>query len=417
MSNISSLKNKKIDEPHKLNKPKNKFDKNKSTRLLLLSRNQLFKLNKNKTSNYFRHKKTPKKSKSIQDFSNNNKSIIDFTHLGPYNNLFNGGGGFCTKIQGRNINHSYKNKRHSKKCLSRNISTNKYDLNHKNSSNSMKTINNNSINKTINFENKKKFEKININEVYKNIIYFKLNKDDLDNNNNYIEKKDEVHQQKKNTIKNVHKENNNSFDNININNNALYNNYCFPNNKHLIKQNNEQFSMKNSKIRKFNKLSIDTILLSYFPSFNDIQRNKKNKNDNLKNFTITTSHFEYKIIKNPKLSCSSEENKIKKIQSTNNREIINDIPNIKDNVPLNAEKNGNDNDIINNIGIINENEKNMKTKKEIKHLTKTKTKIMKNFRGELLINNEKINISSKNSKMKFKHMKNLNIKDNNKQKV
>jgi hypothetical protein len=54
--------------------------------------------NKNKSSTNKFYRYYPKKSQSMGNFTNNNNLRKLYMPLGPYSNMFNGKGGFCTRL-------------------------------------------------------------------------------------------------------------------------------------------------------------------------------------------------------------------------------------------------------------------------------------------------------------------------------
>ena len=181
-------------------------------------------------------------------------------------------------------------------------------------------------------------------------------------------------------------------------------------NRTLIKQSNEQFSMKNDKIKKFNKLyEVDSVLLNYLPSFN-IQRNDINTKPSLTNFSISSNQIEYNIINEPKVKNLKEDNK-ELIKSVNNKT----IPSFELNIPINNNNNmnlNNENDIFNNNDkeILKEN-KIINIEKNI-NLIDDKIKNKENDKSDLDKKNIKNNINNN-----FTDNNNINdinnINDNN----
>ncbi len=354
-----NIKNRELNND---NKHKKKFLKNNNSKLSPEKNNKIPKIDKKKYQKALLYKCNPKNSQSMKDIIKINNPNIIFKPLGLYGNLFNGGGGFSKKICTTNYNNIIIQLENADilgkklaKCISSSniksdINNNGFKLqnnayidnkNRHNSSKSNHKKNSKSINnKSRDTSKKKKMNKINIKEVYKNINYLKLdnkvtNNDDDDNpqieqkekepiniqenkNNNKNNNRNNNKNNKNNSNKknsNNNKNNNNktytyknrekTFENQNINLNELSMKKCLNETKSftkLTKQSNEQFSMNNNNIKKFNKLTEEyNILINYHPSFNIPHNNQKN------NYSISSNQIEYKITKQQKQDQKQEQ--------------------------------------------------------------------------------------------------------------
>lgn len=441
MSNANSnIKKKTIDDMQKTNKFKKKFKKNESSKLFLVNRSKIKKLY---IRNNLQLKNVPQISQSIESLQKNNKSKVILHPFGPYSNLFSDGGGFYKRILGKKNVNQYKKNETLEKNFTRNQSMSKFELNNKKNNISRvnktnKTMNHSKSNKKINLKknfknsitkknkenkNNKKINKINIKEVYQNIKYLKLNKDSPINNNEINTKeKEEKIQQENEKINPIIKSNSKSLDNKDNNHNkksreeTIQNNEL-TNNKTLIKQISEQFSMKNTKIRKFNKLSVDNILLNYYPSFNIPHKNKFNTTNSLSNYSISYNQIEYKIIKGHNNLHTLDENKKQPYNINDISKITSDkIISIK-NKKVKYKEDANDMNIpnINGSNPPKEDNNNMNPKKVSKKFIRFNTKMIQSSGSGLKINGDNYIISK--IKKNFKHMKTLNIDEINKQKI
>ena len=396
-----------------------KLSKKKSQKKFQLNKNKLPKLDKNNYHKALINKCGLKKSKSIYDFQK--ISYPKKNSLGPYNNLFNGGGGFCKRIgnynykdySGLNMNNEELDKNMHIYVYKPNIEakykkyndfgnkgkTNKSSnyiapFNNQRYNNSSRNLlisnNKNKINKSNKEQSSKgKNYKLNINEVFKNIKYLQLDKENINDDN---QKKENNENEKHNNYKSKLINNQEK----NFENKAVYFNESstktVPNieikknnsNRILVKQINEQFSMKNNQIKKFNKLiEVDNVLLNYFPSFNNQIRNNLNTKSSFNNFSISSNQIEYNISleSKPKTTLILEGNKKDKLyknektQTYSNLNISQDNRNkIKEeynNENIEEEKNintifNNNKGISNNVDFLNKivsfNEKNNKDK-------------------------------------------------------
>ena len=308
----------------------NKKVENKITserKKLLQKQIDLYKRNIYNNNTVKNHKYILKRSQSVADFSNCEKLKGPFE---LYCNKQNKGGRIDKKISyiNKNINNlldlsNYNNYRNNKEYL--NIFIPKKNKNRENKKilsqfNNIQPYNSQDTKKNKNKENNKniyitkyiyninnnikKFfnrsfnrtyinTKININEVYRNLKFFKLCKNIK--NSNLINLKQYINVNNKNRKSHsVFNENNQiceneqfSLKNIFKKNNDLKNKII------LIRQSNENFSMKNYKVKTFDKLCpIDSIILNFSPAF-------KNKKSFSNNYAICSNQVEYNIVKEP----------------------------------------------------------------------------------------------------------------------
>ena len=297
-----------------------------------------------------------------------------FQFFGPYNKLINGGGGFCKRLYNKNYNlniiyellpnnipkyklntekndyeqmnlSSYRNNKKKEKIIKTDnilIQENDNNDNYNNIDNNIRyNLRNNKKNSTDN-----KYKRLNIEDVNNSIKYLKL-----DNNLTYnaqLSKRETFtknNNDKKIYYKKVQTEKKNKkmiYEGININKIANYiNNINKPKiikklelnstptqtipyeevcktERILIKDNIEQFSMDNKKIKKFNNLiEADSVLLNYSPVKKDKSLELKNK---LENFSISSNNIELNYIKIiPKIE---NEKKKKLVIKTNELEIL-----------------------------------------------------------------------------------------------
>ena len=380
----------------------------------------------------------------MKDVLNCNYSNKNFNPLGPYSNIFNGGGGFCRKIgnnhkkniyQYQNIDIFDKYNNHCPNNISRNNGQNNnnnsilkyphisYNNNFIMDHNSMERYNhsqnrfilknNEKMKKNKNNHKKKKLDKVNINEVFKNIIYLKLNIENINDDSNLKQKeKEEINNENNNEINLINK------DNKNINNNknndfkespskTIPNDKMIKNDSYrtLIKQSNENFSMKNDNIKKFNKLyEVDSVLLNYLPSFN-IQRNDINTKPSLTNFSISSNQIEYNIINEPKVKNLKEDNK-ELIKSVNNKT----IPSFELNIPIN---NNNNMNLNNEYSIFNNNDKKILKENKLINIEKNINLIDDKIKSKV---NDKSDLDKKIifNNINYNYADNNNINDINK---
>ena len=398
----------------KRNEQNNKPSGNKK---MLKEKNNISQRNIKKNYLTIHYKYAPKKFQSIQHCSNIDFSNNLYSSLGPYSNILNGRGGFCTKISYINSKRElYKNHNHIKKNnklykdflhkfiniknngtmnkkaillnLQNNIKYKNYDYKKKS-----KDRNNhfNNVNKNKNKSNSKEKNKLNISEINNNLKYLKLNNQKY---NYLVEEKENVNDSKNKKINSFNEEYNKicenehfCFDktppktNINNRNNDLL----------LITQVNEQFSMNNDKKKTFNDLcQIENILINYYPTSNSINRNI---NDNSKSFIINNSvcsnQAELTIINNSHskinlnlIGNENENDNTKRITLNNNDDILNDLiknENEKNNNNISNNIVSNDSNILNNINnfIINDDKKEII--KEINTNEKTTNEKMQIF--------------------------------------
>ena len=346
-----------------------------------------------------------KKYQSISNFSKIKNLNKLNRPLGPYSNILNGTGGFCRRITKKNINYSQiypdyskiiippknnqnniieKNKKISKLTKNKPYNNQYIQINNylEKNRNKYKTNYLNYINKRSNKSNIS--FKININEVNKNIRYFKINKSiNCDNYNSSLKEKDNLckdkfnKNNKKRRTNSFIEENNKicenghfSFEKISKNNN---NSNEIKNKLILIKQVNEQFSMNNFKKKVFNKLyPIDNIFLNYSPSLKNLKNNDNNTKSYLTNCDVCSKQAEYSIIKSLLSKNDNKEDNINKNFIININQISNISPRIKliqkDNSNCETKNNKNTENKIeingNKAILKNENEK-MKKSKEL----------------------------------------------------
>ena len=454
MNTINNLNLKYKYDKQKENKYNSKLIKKGSQKNVQLKKGKIPKLDKRNYHKALLYKCGPKKSQSMQDFSKVNNPNNIYNALGPFTNLFNGGGGFCKRIENNNIKNYACLYLNNDKNIQNNINNPYYVINYRNKnlldspekSNKISNViserikNYNSKNKNIKNKQKsnsnrekpkkRKIDKININEVFKNIKYLKLNNENNSDNNNILKLKEEIN--KSNNYKiNLSDINNNQEEknyenksNIYINessstrtipnNNDTKKNY----NRVLIKQSNEQFSMKNNQIKKFNKLiEVDNVLLNYYPSFNIKNKNDSNTKSSLTNYSISSNQIEYTIIKDSKPKISLEESKKENIKTggVSNIKITQDKKNnninIENNINnnINEEKNSNINsktkDKGSNLPQLNIISFNNQNKSNSNNINKDNIKSNNNINNKKKINNYYINKSDINN-LKFSNIKN-----------
>ena len=331
-----------------------------------ISNDKNIKSQRNLKKNYstIHYKYVSKRSQSIANFSNINNTNKLYCPLGPYGNILNGRGGFCSRISYNNsqkdfnklnnnqqyndylnkfINKKNNNFIQKKDILSnfqqgktKNIKFN--NLGYKNKS-KYKTNYINNVNKSKNkfYSNKK--EKVDINEVNNNINYFKLNKK---KNNFIIKVNNNINWYKHKKVNSFNEENNKICENEHFSYKILPkpNNKSIDKNLILIRQLNEQFSMNNYRIKTFNELcQIENILLNYYPSNNNInQNNLINSKSFLTNNSICSSQAELSIIKDPQSKISLNEKEKNKSMIINPVQIYN-ITQEKENILNDKAKN------------------------------------------------------------------------------
>ena len=328
-----------------------------------------------------------KKSQSISNLDNSNKP------LGPYSNILNGRGGFCTQIfniknnqsqndftnnKNNNIYGYYLNEflSNKKKKIIRNPNLNFFEKDR----NKYKT---NYLNKrNNNFKNINLNSKVNINAVNRNIIYFKLN--NKIKNIDLTKPKDNINKNKTNKKHLYNKEENRNLNKICQNEFFYYNKTPKKNIQDkviLIKQTSEAFSMNHNRTKTFNDLfKADNIMLNYSPSLGNKIYNT--------NCAICSNQQGFSIIKEAKKKCEikNEENLIIN---------INQISQISQNVKVIQEENyikqRDSVDKINNKDnkqIIQENEKEKKKREESKVYLEIKNeKKIKESDNKIIINN------------------------------
>ena len=429
MNTINNLNLKYKYDNQKGNKNSNNLIKKGSQKIFQLKYGKLPKLEKKNYHKALLYKCIPKKSQSMRDFSKINNSKNIYKALGPFTNLFNSGGGFCKRIE----NNKYKNYT----CLY--LNNDKKDKNMKNNRNVIysrnkslldfpektnktnylisermknkskhKSKNNNNNEKKINSsrENskKRKINKININEVFKNIKDLKLNNENTFKDNLLKEKENDKEQ---NDYKIELSDKNNNNEDVNFRNKTK----TIPNNDNknyynniLIKQSNEQFSMKNNQIKKFNKLiEVDNILLNYYPSFNLRNENDMKTKSSFPNYIISSNQIEYAIIKDSKPKIILENSNIKEPSNINISQENNNNNNINITEKKEEENNLNENIINENI---NEAKKNIintsiyKTKDKVSNLPQLNITLFSNRNDSNLDNINKNSNSNINNNKK-----------------
>ena len=463
MNSINGLKSKNKVEFQKNNIKKGKNIRNKSNnkespKIFPSNKGKITKLDRQNYNKALLYKCNPKKSESMKDYLklNNFKNKSKSKPLGPYGHLFNGGGGFCRRVGNNykqnlylyhphsyhdNVNNNSTNKNISRNDLLKyqNKSYNNFIIKPKNkisNNNSKKNfilINNN--NNKINYK-KRIINKVNINEVNKNINYLKLNNKNI-NDDEPLKEKENI---KKIDMENDHMNNKdeNIYDNVKNKSNE-YQDITDPkkkivksnSTKDFIKQTNEQFSMKNSKIKKFNKLTeVDSVLLNYFPSFNVKAKHS------IANFTISSSQIEYTIINKPNNETNIEEDNTKFTKNINDKdksyidlnipEKYNNTMNLEQNEEIDKNRNDNikkKNKIINKEKILNEiNSKNKEDDKSmldkaiisnnINNLNNTnKNNNDDTFNEKKIINGNVNNNNMNNSNINYNNIKESDIKN------
>lgn len=336
-----NLRNKDKENKIKLNliiNGENKYKDKYIKKNIFKKKNSLISSERKKSSNNnnIHYKYVTKKSQSMSKFSTSN---LLYRPLGPYSNVLNGGGGFCSRISNNNNSQieqkQLKSNRIKKDYLNKFINKNSNVISKNNSLSQFKIKKpyNSQINsygeknknkyKTnyinyINNKNKKNSRfninpVLNINEVNRNIKYFKLNNPKIKNDNIPIEDKNKKNY--KNIQKKVFSEEYNiictnehfSFDKKPIKSKDIKKFL-------LIKQSNEQFSMNNFRKKAFNQLcEIENIILSYYPTLNNNKNNTQNivnSHSYLTNCSICSNQAEYSIIKEtfPKKNIMQKDN-------------------------------------------------------------------------------------------------------------
>ena len=258
-----------------------------------------------KNKDYYKMNKYYKpKSQSIANFSKIDYSNKIHMPLGPYSNILNGNGGFCTKIFNNKNNASqfdisrqlyshYLNK------FIYNKNKNQYqNINYKN-----KYRTNNINKKTNNFLKTNYNLKVNIHAVNRNIKFFKLNT--KIKNLNKVKSIDNLN---KNKIKinkrysyNKEEDRNKIYQNERFYYHRTPIKYMKEKDKLiLIKQTNDVFSMNSYRAKTFSDLfQIDNIVLNFSPSASNTNR-KRNSKNYLTNCSICSSQQEFSIIKEKK---------------------------------------------------------------------------------------------------------------------
>ena len=421
----------------KRNEQNNKPSGNKK---MLKEKNNISQRNIKKNYLTIHYKYAPKKFESIQHCSNIDFSNKIYSSLGPYSNILNGRGGFCTKISYinskrelyKNHNHIKKNNKLYKDFLHKfiNIKNNgtinkkaillnlQNNIKYKNYDNKKKSKDRNNhfnnVNKNKNKSNSKEKNKLNISEINNNLKNLKLNNQKY---NYLVEEKENVNDSKNKKINSFNEEYNKicenehfCFDktppktNINNRNNDLL----------LIRQANEQFSMNNDKKKTFNDLcQIENILINYYPISNSINRNM---NYNSKSFIINNSvcsnQAELTIINNSHSKINLNENE-------NTKSITLNINKVKDNILgdlIKTENEKSNNNISNNIVSNDSNILNKYINNEIEVKNKETNNNINNF----IINDDKkeiikeINTNEKTTNEKMQIFdENINKEDNN----
>jgi len=441
LNNLINRENKYKDKYQKNNIQKKRMIKSTSVERKKASNQKeslLKNKNKSNTNKFYRY--YPKKSQSMGNFTNNNKLKKLYMPLGPYSNMFNGKGGFCTKLSyniflhdlynhnNNQIQDNYLNQFINKKNVNNNKASKKVK-NTINQTNNLSTIKNNNKSNTgnknryiFNYKNfinksqekqksnsnkkgkqpekKKNLKiqkpKINENDTTSEIIKIKNNqkKKNLENlklNIKPITKNQNIEIKNDNfLIKGIEDFNKNYIHNFNEKNNKICENETFSFNKImpnstkstgpvLMKESNEQFSMNNSRMKTFNNLcQIDNVLLNYSPSFKNANDNNINSKTSLTNFSICSSQAEYSLVKDshPKIDINDNENK---------NLLININQNSKFSPKMNIIQEINYTDKADNEPKIENNNKN---KKETK-ITRNSDRFRKNnIRKEILENND-----------------------------
>ena len=283
--------------------------------------------NAKKNCDTIHYRYVPKKSKSNPRFSNINNSNNLSNPLGPYSNMLNGTGGFCTKISylnsrrelykmnknNNNNNQLYNDYLNKFVNIKKNGIKNKKGINFSNIQNNIisKNIGNKNKSKNKNnytkFVNKKKSsnrcssnknDKLCINEVNNNnnIKYLKLI---TKIQNNLIKGKDNMNIQKHKKTNSFNEEYNKICKNEHFSLNKIPKkiNLKKNNNLLLIRQANEQFSVNNNfRIKTFNDLcQIESVLLNY-PSTIISNNNNINSKSFITNNSICSNQAELSII-------------------------------------------------------------------------------------------------------------------------
>jgi hypothetical protein len=348
-----------------------------------------------------------------------------YQFLGPYNRLINEGGGFCKRLYNKN---KIFNANQIFDLFPKNIpkykTLTKYELDNINLSSYQKTkkINNtenilieenfyninNNINNGVNGKPKKnylkkKYNKLNIEDVNDSIRYLKLNKSNYSGQISKKEKeiKDKNINDKINTKIITLKKKKIMFDGINDINNNNSNENLIKTEKILVKDIIEQFCMKNNEAKKFKNLSeIDNVKLKFSPSLKNPQNN----------YIISSNIVEYNISK--KKINKDEFNKAQNIITKESELFILSKPkdnniNIDNYKNLNFKINDEKNDYTNNIIIENNNFNNSKKniitndllieKKEISEPKNDEININK---FNININEEKVNITEEKKELK-----------------
>ena len=434
---MNSITNLNIKNTGKIQKRKmnlesaNYLPKKNSQKLLDSNLRKISKLDDKNYNKALLYKCRLKKTQSMPNFKKKFYSKNKFKSLGPYNNLFNGVGGFCKRVENSNYNNSiklyhYNNSKITDQNIptigiSRNYNGIKYPIKshniRNNIDNKINNIKKNNSNKNMliskgkknskesnkDKHEKKKIDKINIKEVFKNIKYLNLDIDTINNENNIQEEgnKKEINKIKNNKINTTN--NNKQKKTFKYKSIEGLSSQTIPNNekkinkygKLLIKQSNEQFSMKNNKIKKFSELTeVDSVLLNYFPSFNI----SKNKNS-FTNYSISSNQIEYNIIKQKSSANINKKNKILEElvkPSENKNLILNNKKEDKKNKVEQLNKNDEEKKVKNFSGL-NKDKKNPYLDKII--IYKKSTKNLNNNSNNNNTNN-KINTNNNNSNSK-----------------
>ena len=375
----------------------------------------------------------------------------NYRYFGPYNKLINGGGGFCKRLYNKNYNlnllyelfpqnvpkykqntdqmnlSSYRNNNEKK---TRKINQNENMLIQENIYED-DTINSININKIYNDRYKlknnkkssldKKYHKINIEEVNNSIKYLKLddnltyrtqlskreksrrNKNDNKISNNLINisyKKTKTEKKNKKII----------FDGIDIkkmefNQSSIQTtpNEEIPKTERiLIKDNIEQFSMKNKQIKKFSNLTeADSVLLKFSPIKKDKSFDLQKRIDN---YTISSDRIEYSFIK--KIPKIEPEKKKKLVINTNELVILSKKQKSKKNIVINNNNNNND-----NILIQNKKNEEIINKEKGEEIIKVEPK-----KEEIIKKEQKIDEKQKKKKKKVKEKEKKNKEDKEEEK-
>lgn len=255
-------------------------------------------------------------------------SKIKCIPLGPYINLFSGDGGFCKRIGGNILTSKNNNSlQHENNDIFVNSNNNRntngllkpHNYSYKNitknnvekdSSRKKREENSKKIRKGL--SRKRTAGKINITELYNDIKFLKLNKENKNN-----EKKDKQIEidilnnikvyNGKNTERNNEGKKNIILRELQLDNNIKNNHKEIKSFRELSKESNENFSMKNTKIKKFNGLTEEyNILLNYYPTVNTKNKKENCVKSSPNNYSIISNHIEYKILKESKPKVTME---------------------------------------------------------------------------------------------------------------